>query len=414
MQNVLDTLRERGFLAQITFEDELYKQLEKEPTVFYVGFDPTATSLHFGHFIPIIAMAHMQRAGHIPIALVGGGTAMIGDPSGKTDMRKMMTVETIDYNVSCIKKQMERFIEFGEGKAFIVNNADWLRSLGYMDFLRDVGAMFSVNRMLTAECYKQRLERGLTFLEFNYMLMQSYDFLQLYKKYNCRLQMGGDDQWSDMLAGADLIRRMDFKKEEGKDGKAYACTFKLLMNHEGKKMGKTEKGALWLDANLCSPYDFYQYWRNVDDSDVEKCLSLLTFLPMDEVKRLSALEGSAINEAKKVLAFECTKLVHGEEEAQKAQLAAAALFGGGAAADVPTYEWTKAQMEEDCRLTTLLNLCGLCTSKGDARKQIQQGAVVMNDSKVTDIDTTLTADMIPTDGILLRKGKKNYCRIILK
>jgi len=414
MQNVLDTLRERGFLAQITFEDELYKQLEKEPTTFYVGFDPTATSLHFGHFIPIIAMAHMQRAGHIPIALVGGGTAMIGDPSGKTDMRKMMTVETIDYNVSCIKKQMERFIEFGEGKAFIVNNADWLRSLGYMDFLRDVGAMFSVNRMLTAECYKQRLERGLTFLEFNYMLMQSYDFLQLYKKYNCRLQMGGDDQWSNMLAGADLIRRMDFKKEEGKDGKAYACTFKLLMNHEGKKMGKTEKGALWLDANLCSPYDFYQYWRNVDDSDVEKCLSLLTFLPMDEVKRLSALEGSAINEAKKVLAFECTKLVHGEEEAQKAQLAAAALFGGGAAADVPTYEWTKAQMEEDCRLTTLLNLCGLCTSKGDARKQIQQGAVVMNDSKVTDIDTTLTADMIPTDGILLRKGKKNYCKIILK
>ena len=407
MQNVLDTLRERGFLAQITFEDELYKQLEKEPTVFYVGFDPTATSLHFGHFIPIIAMAHMQRAGHIPIALVGGGTAMIGDPSGKTDMRKMMTVETIDHNVSCIKKQMERFIEFGEGKAHIVNNADWIRSLGYMDFLRDVGALFSVNKMLTAECYKQRLEKGLTFLEFNYMLMQSYDFLQLFKKYNCRLQMGGDDQWSNMLAGADLIRR-----KEQKD--AFALTFKLLLTHEGKKMGKTEKGALWLDANLCTPYDFYQYWRNVDDSDVEKCLSLLTFLPMDEVRRLSALEGSAINEAKKVLAFECTKLVHGEEEAQKAQLAAAALFGGGAAAEVPTYEWTKAQMEQDARLTTLLNLCGLCTAKGDARKQIQQGAVLLNDSKVTDIDTVLTAGEIPADGILLRKGKKNYCRVVLK
>lgn len=407
MQNVLDTLRERGFLAQITFEDDLYKQLEKEPTTFYVGFDPTATSLHFGHFIPIIAMAHMQRAGHIPIALVGGGTAMIGDPSGKTDMRKMMTVETIDHNVSCIKKQMERFIEFGEGKAHIVNNADWLRSLGYMDFLRDVGAMFSVNRMLTAECYKQRLERGLTFLEFNYMLMQSYDFLQLFKHYNCRLQMGGDDQWSNMLAGADLIRR---KEREA----AFACTFKLLMNHEGKKMGKTEKGALWLDADLCSPYDFYQYWRNIADADVEKCLSLLTFLPMEEVKRLSALEGSAINEAKKVLAFECTKLVHGEEEAQKAQLAAAALFGGGAAAEVPTFEWTKAQMEADARLTTLLNLCGLCQSNGDARKQIQQNAVVMNDSKVTDVNLTLTADQFPADGILLRKGKKNYCRIILK
>ena len=407
MQTVLDTLRERGFLAQITYEDELYKQLEKEPTTFYVGFDPTATSLHFGHFIPIIAMAHMQRAGHIPIALVGGGTAMIGDPSGKTDMRKMMTVETIDHNVSCIKKQMERFIEFGEGKAHIVNNADWLRGLGYMDFIRDIGSLFSVNRMLAAECYKQRLERGLTFLEFNYMLMQSYDFLQLFKHYGCRLQMGGDDQWSNMLSGADLIRR---KEHEA----AFACTFKLLMNHEGKKMGKTEKGALWLDPTLCSPYEFYQYWRNVADQDVEKCLRLLTFLPMDEVRRLSALEGSEINEAKKALAFECTKLVHGEEEAQKAQLAAAALFAGGAAADVPTFAWTTAQMAEDNRLTTLLNLCGLCQSKGDARKQVQQGAVVMNDQKVTDIDTVVTADMIPTDGLLLRKGKKNFCRVVLK
>lgn len=406
MPNVLDTLRERGFLAQITYEDELYKQLEKEPTTFYVGFDPTATSLHFGHFIPIIAMAHMQRAGHIPIALVGGGTAMIGDPSGKTDMRRMMTVETIDHNVACIKKQMERFIEFGEGKAHIVNNADWLRNLGYMDFIRDIGSLFSVNRMLAAECYKQRLERGLTFLEFNYMLMQSYDFLQLFKHYGCRLQMGGDDQWSNMLSGADLIRR---KEHEA----AFACTFKLLMNHEGKKMGKTEKGALWLDPALCSPYEFYQYWRNIADQDVEKCLKLLTFLPMDEVNRLSRLEGSEINEAKKALAFECTKLVHGEEEAQKAQLAAAALFAGGAAADVPTFAWMRAQLEEDNRLTTLLNLCGLCVSRGDARKQVQQGAVVMNDQKVTDIDAVVTADMIPADGLLLRKGKKNFCRVVL-
>ena len=406
MPNVLDTLRERGFLAQITYEDELYKQLEKEPTTFYVGFDPTATSLHFGHFIPIIAMAHMQRAGHIPIALVGGGTAMIGDPSGKTDMRRMMTVETIDHNVACIKKQMERFIEFGEGKAHIVNNADWLRNLGYMDFIRDIGSLFSVNRMLAAECYKQRLERGLTFLEFNYMLMQSYDFLQLFKHYGCRLQMGGDDQWSNMLSGADLIRR---KEHEA----AFACTIKLLMNHEGKKMGKTEKGALWLDPALCSPYEFYQYWRNIADQDVEKCLKLLTFLPMDEVNRLSRLEGSEINEAKKALAFECTRLVHGEEEAQKAQLAAAALFAGGAAADVPTFAWTRAQLEEDNRLTTLLNLCGLCVSRGDARKQVQQGAVVMNDQKVTDIDAVVTADMIPADGLLLRKGKKNFCRVVL-
>ena len=407
MQNVLDTLKERGFLAQITYEDELYKQLEKEPTTFYVGFDPTATSLHFGHFIPIIAMAHMQRAGHIPIALVGGGTAMIGDPSGKTDMRKMMTVETIDHNVSCIKKQMERFIEFGTGKAMIVNNADWIRSLGYMDFLRDVGSLFSVNRMLTAECYKQRLERGLTFLEFNYMLMQSYDFLQLFKNYGCRLQMGGDDQWSNMLAGADLIRR---KEREA----AFACTFKLLMNHEGKKMGKTEKGAMWLDSELCSPYDFYQYWRNIADADVEKCLSLLTFLPMDEVHRLARLEGSEINEAKKILAYECTKLVHGEEEAEKAQMAAAALFGGGAAADVPTFEWLKADMETDNRLTTLLNICGLCKSKSDARTQVQQGSVVVGESKAEDVNAVITADMIPTDGLLIRKGKKSFCRIILK
>ena len=358
--NVLDTLRERGFLAQITYEEDLYKQLEKEPTTFYVGFDPTATSLHFGHFIPIIAMAHMQRAGHIPIALVGGGTAMIGDPSGKTDMRKMMTVDTIAHNVECIKSQMARFIEFGDGKAHIVNNADWLLNAKYVEFIRDIGVHFSVNRMLTAECYKQRLERGLTFLEFNYMLMQSYDFLKLFQNYGCRLEMGGDDQWSNMLAGANLIR---VKEHED----AYACTFKLLMNHEGKKMGKTEKGALWLDPELCSPYDFYQYWRNVADEDVEKCLSLLTFLPMDEVRRLSRLQGSEINEAKKALAYECTKEVHGEAEAEKARLAAEALFSGGADADVPTYAVQKDALLSDGRLTTLLADCGLCQSRGDAR-----------------------------------------------
>ena len=408
MQNVLDTLRERGFLAQITYEDELYKQLEKEPTTFYVGFDPTATSLHFGHFIPIIAMAHMQRAGHIPIALVGGGTAMIGDPSGKTDMRRMMTVETIDHNVACIKKQMERFIEFGEGKAHIVNNADWLRSLGYMDFIRDIGSLFSVNRMLAAECYKQRLERGLTFLEFNYMLIQSYDFLQLFKHYGCRLQMGGDDQWSNMLSGADLIRR-----KEQQD--AFALTCKLIMTHDGKKMGKTEKGALWLDPARTSPYDFYQYWRNVADADVERFLGLMTFLPMDEVRRLGALKDAQINEAKRVLAFEITKLVHGEEEALKAQDAAQALFaGGGSSENVPTYEVNAAMLAEDSRLTSLLAMCGLCASRGEARKMVQAGAVLVGENKVTDIDACIEASQIGSDGLLLRKGKKNYCRLILK
>ena len=341
---------------------------------------------------------------------MGGGTAMVGDPSGKTDMRRMMTVDTIDSNVACFKKQMSRFLDFDESKpncAVIVNNADWLRNAGYIDFIRDIGAHFSVNRMLTAECYKQRLERGLTFLEFNYMLMQSYDFLQLFKRYGCRLQMGGDDQWSNMLSGADLIRRKEHED-------AYACTFKLLMNHEGKKMGKTEKGALWLDANLCSPYDFYQYWRNVDDADVKKCLALLTFLPMEEVNRLGALQGAEINEAKKVLAYECTSLVHGEEEALKAQQAASALFGGGGAMqDVPSFEVTRDMLSADGRLTTLLNSCGLCTSRGEARKLVQQGGATVGDQKITDIDYVITADMIGTDGLLLRKGKKNYCRLLL-
>lgn len=408
--HILDTLKERGFIAQVTFEEELYKQLEKESTTFYVGFDPTAPSLHFGHFIPIMAMRHMQLAGHRPIALVGGGTAMVGDPSGKTDMRRMMTVETVEQNALTIKRQLSRFLDFSAGKAMMVNNADWLLNLNYLEFIRDIGAHFSVNRMLAADCYKQRYESGLTFLEFNYMPMQSYDFLMLFKKHNCRLQMGGDDQWSNMLSGADLIRR---KEREA----AFACTFKLLLNSEGVKMGKTEKGALWLDSDMCSPYDFYQYWRNVSDSDVEKCLGLLTFLPMDEVRRLSALEGSQINGAKKVLAFECTALVHGKEEAQKAQIASAALFDntGESLEDVPTFVVTDQILEEDNRLTSLLHLCGLCASRTEARKMVGQGAVQVDGDKATDVEMRILRDALDkTDGLLLRKGKKSYCRLILQ
>ena len=406
--HILDLLKERGFIAQVTYEEDLYKQLEKEPTKFYIGFDPTAASLHFGHFIPILAMMHMQRAGHIPIALVGGGTVMIGDPSGKSDMRKMLTLDDINLNAEKIHQQLSHFLNFSEGKALMANNADWLLGLNYVEFIRDIGVHFSVNRMLTAECYKQRLERGLTFLEFNYMLMQGYDFLELFKRHGCRLQMGGDDQWSNMLAGADLIRR-----KERED--AFACTFKLLMTHEGKKMGKTERGALWLDPELCSPYEFYQYWRNVSDQDVSKSLSMLTFLPMEEVRRLSALEGADINEAKKVLAFECTKIVHGEDEAQKAQEASAALFSGGSAMDeVPTYAISRDELESDSRLTTLLNTSGLCTSKSEARKMVMQGAVAIGDEKVTDIDTLISYEQIGSDGLLLRRGKKNYVRLIMK
>ena len=409
MPHILDTLKERGFIAQMTFEDELYEQL-KEPTTFYVGFDPTADSLHIGHYIPIMAMAHMQRAGHKPIALMGGGTAMIGDPSGKTDMRKMMTTETIDQNVACIKKQMERFLDFGEGKAIIVNNGDWLRNLNYINFMRDIGALFSVNEMLRADAYKARMatDNGLSFLEFTYMLMQSYDFLELFHRYGCRLEMGGNDQWSNMLSGADLIRRKDHEA-------AFACTFQLLLTHDGRKMGKTEAGALWLDAAKTSPFDFYQYWRNVDDKDVEKCLGLLTFLPMDEVRRLGALEGAAINEAKRVLAYEVTKLVHGEEEAQKAADAALALFAGGAdSAHIPTFEVNQAMLAEDGRVTTLLTLAGLCRSRSEARNQVSAGAVLLGDEKVTDLNAAVTADQIPADGLMLRKGKKNYIRLVLK
>ena len=408
MEHVLDILKERGFLAQMTFPEELYEQL-KEPTTFYVGFDPTADSLHIGHYIPIMAMAHMQRAGHRPIALMGGGTAMIGDPSGKTDMRKMMTVETIDDNVEHIRAQMSRFLDFSDGKAIIANNADWLRHLNFIEFMRDIGSMFSVNKMLTAECYKARMatENGLSFLEFTYMLMQSYDFLELFRRYGCRLEMGGNDQWSNMLGGADLVRRKENEK-------AFACTFQLLLTHDGRKMGKTEKGALWLDPNKTSPFDFYQYWRNVDDKDVEKCLGLLTFLPMDEVRRLGALEGSEINEAKKVLAFEVTRLVHGEEEARKAADAAAALFAGGMnGAAVPSFEVTADILSEDARVTTLLVKSGLCKSQSEARNQLKAGAVFLGDEKITDFAAAVTADMIGPDGLMLKKGKKGFRRLVL-
>ena len=408
MEHILDILKERGFIAQVTFEEELYEQL-KNPTTFYVGFDPTADSLHIGHYIPIMAMAHMQRAGHKPIALMGGGTAMIGDPSGKTDMRKMMTTETIDQNVECIKKQMSRFLDFSDGNAIIVNNGDWLRNLNFIEFMRDIGSMFSVNKMLTAECYKARMatENGLSFLEFTYMLMQSYDFLELFHRYGCRLEMGGNDQWSNMLGGADLVRR---KEKE----KAFACTFQLLLTHDGRKMGKTEAGALWLDANKTSPYNFYQYWRNVDDKDVEKCLALLPFLPMYEVRRLGALQGAELNEAKKVLAFEVTKLVHGEEAAVQAEAAAKALFTGGpAGGDIPTLTLTAAELSADGRVSTMLVRSGLCKSQSDARTQIAQNAVSIGNDKVTDPAAVLTADQLSGDGILIRKGKKGFCRVIL-
>ena len=404
--HVLDTLKERGFLAQITFEDDLYKALEKEPMTFYVGFDPTAESLHIGSSIPLMAMAHLQRAGHRPIALCGGGTAMVGDPSGKTDLRKMLTPENIANNITGIKKQIAHFIDFN-GDALLLNNADWLLKLNYVDVLRDIGALFSVNRMLTAECYKRRLETGLTFLEFNYMLMQSYDFHWLFKQYGCRLQLGGDDQWSNILAGADLIRR-----KERED--AFALTCPLVMTHDGEKMGKTVSGALWLDPKRTSPYDFYQYWRNVADPDVERFLGLLTFLPTDEIRRLGRLKNEQINEAKRVLAFEVTKLIHGEEEALKAQDAAQALFGGaGGMENVPTFTITAGMLAEDGRLTTLLASCGLCASRGEARKMVLAGAVLAGEDRITDIETLIRPEQIGESGLLLRKGKKSYCRLIL-
>ncbi|GAA0076873.1 tyrosine--tRNA ligase [Clostridium sp. CTA-5] len=406
MANVLDELLDRGYIKQFTHEEETRKLLENEKVTFYIGFDPTADSLHVGHFIAMMFMAHMQRAGHRPIALLGGGTAMVGDPSGKTDMRKMLTKEQIQHNVDSIKKQMERFIDFSDDKALIVNNADWLLDLNYVDFLREVGIHFSVNRMLSAECFKQRLEKGLSFLEFNYMLMQGYDFYVLNQKYGCKMELGGDDQWSNMIAGVELVRR----KAQG-DAMAMTCT--LLTNSQGQKMGKTVGGALWLDANKVSPFDFYQYWRNVDDADVEKCLALLTFLPMDEVRRLGALEGAEINEAKKILAFEVTKLVHGEEEAKKAEEAANALFSGGAdMSNVPTVTISKEDLGSS--LLDIIASTKIVPSKKEGRRLIEQGGLSINGEKVTEISRTLIEDDFKDGAALIKRGKKNYNKIEIK
>ena len=405
-RNAFDVLKERGFIKQVSHEEELRDLLGKEKITFYIGFDPTADSLHIGHYVALMSMAHMQRCGHKPIALLGGGTTMIGDPSGKTDMRRMMTKEEIESNARSFQNQMSRVLDFSDNKALIRNNADWLLPLNYLEFMREIGSLFSVNRMLTCDCYKNRMEQGLTFFEMGYMLMQSYDFLQLFRTEGCVLQMGGDDQWSNILAGADLIRRKEQKP-------AFALTCTLLTTSAGVKMGKTEKGAIWLDKEKCSVFDFYQYWRNVDDADVERCLSLLTFLPMDEVRRLGALEGSKINEAKRTLAFELTKQVHGEEEAQKAMDAAEALFsGGGDLAHMPTIALTQAQIEETgLRVIDLLVLGNLAKSKSDARRLIQSGAVFSGEEKIEAVDAALNASMIKGEGVILRKGKKGFVRV---
>ena len=401
MANVFDTLKERGFIAQCTNEKELRELFDKERVTFYIGFDPTADSLHAGHVIALMAMAHMQRAGHRPICLVGGGTGTVGDPTGRTDMRKMLTDEDIEHNCECFKKQIARFIDFSDGKAIMVNNGDWLRKLNYIDLLRDVGACFTVNRMLAAECYKQRWEKGLTFLEFNYMVMHAYDFLELNRRYGCKLEMGGDDQWSNIIAGVELNRRKN-------NVAVYGLTNKLLTKSDGKKMGKTAGGALWLDAEKTSPYEFYQYWRNVDDADVEKCLSLLTFLPMEEVHRLSSLEGSAINEAKTVLAYEVTKIVHGEEEANKAKKAAEALFGGaGNTQDMPT-----VAVETGKKLLDVLTAGKVFASKSEGRRLIQQNGLSLNDAKVTDVDYVLQESDFTDGEAIVKKGKKKYFKLV--
>ena len=407
-RNVFDVLQERGFIEQVTHEEELRELFDKESVTFYIGFDPTADSLHVGHFVQMIVMAHMQRAGHRPIALLGGGTTMVGDPSGRSDMRQMLTQEEINANAEKFKVQFQKLIEFSDGKAIMDNNANWLLNLNYVDFLREIGVHFSVNRMLTAECYKSRLEKGLTFIEFNYMLMQSYDFLELYRRYNCKLQMGGDDQWSNIISGVDLIRRVE-------GASAYGMTFSLLTTSEGKKMGKTQSGAVWLDPEKTSPFDFYQYWRNIDDADVEKCLALLTFLPMEEVRRLGSLPGNKINEAKTVLAYEITKLVHGEEEAIKAKKAAEALFGAGDDMDlVPTTELDKMLFEKGMNIIDLLTATELVPSKGEGRRLINQGGLLLNEEKVESIDLVVNLDAFKDGSLILKKGKKTYHRVLLK
>ena len=404
---VYEELVARGLIAQVTDEKEIRELVNSGKAVFYIGFDPTADSLHVGHFMALCLMKRLQMAGNKPIALIGGGTAMVGDPSGRTDMRQMMTPETIQHNVDCFKKQMSRFIDFSDDKALMVNNADWLMDLNYVDVLRDVGAHFSVNRMLTAECYKQRMEKGLSFLEFNYMIMQSYDFYSLYKKYGCNMQFGGDDQWSNMLGGTELIRR-----KLGKD--AYAMTINLLLNSEGKKMGKTQSGAVWLSAEKTSPYDFYQYWRNVDDSDVIKCLKMLTFLSLEEIAELEKLEGAEINKAKEVLAFELTKLVHGEEEATKAQNTARTVFaGGGKDANMPSTDLTKEELGEGIQILDLLVKCELISSKGEGRRLITQNGISVNDAKVTDIFLEIKEDDFTDNELVIKKGKKVYHKVNL-
>ena len=404
-----DELVARGLIAQVTDEEEIKELINNGKATFYIGFDPTADSLHVGHFMALCLMKRLQMAGNKPIALIGGGTAMIGDPSGRTDMRQMMTVETINHNVECFKKQMGRFIEFGEDKAMLVNNADWLTDLNYMEVLRDIGPHFTVNRMLAAECYKQRMEKGLSFLEFNYMIMQSYDFYTLYQKYGCNMEFGGDDQWSNMLGGTELIRR-----KLGKD--AYAMTINLLLNSEGKKMGKTQSGAVWLDPEKTSPFDFYQYWRNVSDADVLKCLRMLTFLPLEQIDEMDKWEGSKLNEAKEILAYELTKLVHGEEEAEKAKEGARALFSGGNTSQMPVTELSDSDFGEDenIGILTLLVKSGLAASNGEARRNVQQGGVSIDGEKVSDPKTVLNKNDISEDGIVLKRGKKKFMKIVVK
>ena len=405
---VYEELQARGLIAQVTNEEEIRKMVNEGRAVFYIGFDPTADSLHVGHFMALCLMKRLQMAGNKPIALIGGGTGMVGDPSGRTDMRTMMTVETIQHNCDCFKKQMSRFIDFSEGKAMMVNNAEWLMNLNYIDFLREIGPHFSVNNMLRAECYKQRMEKGLSFLEFNYMLMQSYDFYELFQRYGCNMQFGGDDQWSNMLGGTELIRR-----KLGKD--AHAMTITLLLNSEGKKMGKTQSGAVWLDPNKTTPFEFYQYWRNVGDADVLKCLRMLTFLPLEQIDEMGKWEGSQLNQAKEILAYELTSLVHGEEEAKKAQESARALFAGGAAAEMPTAELSDADLSDgSIDLLSIVQKSGLCASRSEARRNVEQGGVSVDGEIVKDIKAVYTKEQLSGEGIVVKRGKKNFRRVVVK
>lgn len=407
MQNVFDTLKERGLIAQTTHEDEIRKMLGEKKITFYIGFDPTADSLHIGHFMQLIVMKHMQNAGHRPIILLGGGTTMVGDPTGKADMRPMITQDIIQHNADNFKKQMSKFIDFSDGKALMVNNADWLLKLNYIDFLREIGVHFSVNRMLTAECFKSRMEKGLTFLEFNYMLMQGYDFYKLNKEYDCIMEFGGDDQWSNILGGIELIRRKESKQ-------AYGMTFTLLTTSEGKKMGKTEKGALWLDPEKVSPYEFYQYWRNVDDKDVIRLLKLVTFLPMEQIAEYEKLEGQELNKAKCVLAYEVTKMVHGEDAAKTANDAAVSIFSSGGTANMPSADISSADIGDGINVLDLLVNVKLIPSKGEGRRLIQQNGLSINDDKVTAVDFTVTTDMFKEDGLVIKKGKKTFLKLVLK